>query len=334
VVNERAATFRNSQGEVIGVTWAGTVCWYPRKPSMLAAVSEDGKRETALPCGFCAGCREHARQRLARRLVKHYSTEKEPLWLWEVSCPDSRVSRLFRSLRPTTTFRGYAGWARNGSTGVVIIVKGARAAVPARIFAKFPTIRCQRLIKPQRTKTWWSFTRGVLVSRDEYGEQVNRFYHRGLPPMEKDKWGVVTRGGIRKRHATVGAGVRAVDGDVSLHPPTAWLLPRLLKRKGPESKRISALAHFGTILGSVIDNLPGKSTREPSPINQQARGSAPSSSSMPGMVSPKASAPLKTRPLVPNGMGYRSSNQNVSEKYAEWGRRMAEKARARERGGG
>jgi hypothetical protein len=332
VSNDRAATFRNSQGEVIGTTWAGTVCWYPRKPSMLAAVSADGKRETALPCGFCSGCRELTRQRLAHRLVKHYSDVKEPLWLLEVTCPSSRMSRLFRSLRPTTTFQGYAGWARNGSTGVAIIVKGAREAVPARLFAKFPTTRCQRLSKPQRTKTWWNFTRGVLVSRDEYGGQVNRFYHRGLPPAETEKWGVVTRGGIRKRHAAVGVGVRAVDGDVSLHPPTAWLLPRLLKRKGPESKRISALAQFGTILGSLLDNLPGKSTREPSTINQQARVSAPSYSSMPGMVSPKAPASLKTRPLVPKGMGYRSSNQPVSEKYLEWGRRMAEKARARERG--
>ena len=84
-VEPHRASIRSIDGETVGSTDASTVCWAPRKPSAFAAYSEKG-REHVLRCGWCGGCREFDRRRLAKRLVAHYRNYAGDLWLVVVRC--------------------------------------------------------------------------------------------------------------------------------------------------------------------------------------------------------------------------------------------------------
>jgi hypothetical protein len=69
----------------------------------------------------------------------------------------------------------------------------------------------------------------MLVAREAYGEQINRFYVRGLAPAEKESWNVLTKSGGRGYS-------RARDprvwkyGNLSLVPPEVWSLGRADRR--------------------------------------------------------------------------------------------------------
>lgn len=356
MANAFAATFRDQEGRVVGYTSGSTVCWYPRKPSKLAAVSDDGRRETIIRCGFCLGCRELDRRRLADRLVKHYREEKQPIWLVHVqsSTVGSHISRIRRSLM--RRLPNCAGFYRSGQAGAVLIVVGPRPTLHALTMRTPVGITIEGVSRPNRRRAWRSATRGMMVSRDEYGEQTNRYYHRGLPPREKERWAVATRAGIRSRHRTVAVGVRAVRDDVSLHPPEAWRLPRLLKRKGPERARFASPILIGSTVPNVLAAAFASAAASASPVNPRARASAPSFSAMTGFRAappaalqgagqqlgqkatriPAGGAPTSpnTQTLVPKGWGYRSSLPTEKADFTDWAARMAEKARARERGSG
>ncbi len=101
-------------------------------------------------------------------------------------------------------------------------------------------------IRRQRGRVAWSIvTGGLLVSREAYGEQVKRFYVRGLAPAaERNSWQIEKvpheRGYDRRRSP------RAWQGNVSLVPPEFWsehqhdkrTVNRMLAHAGdPESVR-------------------------------------------------------------------------------------------------
>lgn len=333
-VHPHAATFRDEAGEVVGYTPSDTTCLYPRKPSALAAVSEDGRRAVALPCGFCPGCKEFYRRRLADRLVAEFGKETQPIWLVEFNCPLGRQSSLFRSVHRTTTSRGRLGFLRCGTTGVAMIVVGPKPRLRARSFASGYFSSCGRMARPSRRHAWSKATRGLLRSRDEYGAQTNRWYIRGLAPAEKERWSIDTRVGIRGRAAGAGARIRATADGISLFAPESWRLPRLLRRKGPERKRISETLSLSVLLQASIDLVrAGRASckyNSTQPVADRPRSSSP----MPGIVSAKPSSFPNSSLLRSKRERYRSSLPPVSDDLLAWAARMAEKSRARKRGSG
>lgn len=65
-----AATWRDDQGAVVGTTYGGTMCLWPRKPWRIRITREGF--EHVIRCGECPGCLEFERRRLAERLHAKY----------------------------------------------------------------------------------------------------------------------------------------------------------------------------------------------------------------------------------------------------------------------
>jgi hypothetical protein len=117
-------------------------------------------------------------------------------------------------------------------------------------------------VKLKRGKrAWRALTAGLLVTRDVYGEQTKRFYCRGLPAAERERWSVNKHVGERGYSRT--GSPRAWSGDrVVLVPPELWRLQRAdrrdLRRKlaaasSPESVR--AIMALATQLASARSSL-------------------------------------------------------------------------------
>jgi hypothetical protein len=254
-MNPRAATFRDDIGEIVGTTWGGTICWYPRKPSAFVTVDDDGRREHVIRCGWCPGCLELDRRRLADRLQARYSTVEGNLWLIVLESPLHSQARDLKRLRRTVGSSGFSGMYRLGTNHVAAIAAGSRPAVPATTIRRGLRVTVRAVKRSRGRRAWNEITRGILIARDEWGQWIKRFYHRGLPAREHDRWNVVTSGGIRKRHAATGIGVRGRRDDVSLFPPLAWLPPRLVRRRGPIERRTRGPVHLSGTLANLIERL-------------------------------------------------------------------------------
>ncbi len=266
------APLKNQAGDVVGAIWGGTVCWYPRKPSKFASIGQDGA-ESTLRCRECPGCREFERIRLARdRLAAHYGKSRADLWVVEVCAAaavdsgrsphlqrgeqsaalaerraiDRLALRLRLKLRYTDAHHSLLGWSRAGAGAVRFLVSGEFAArtmrrLAAALGASRPAVRQVRRRRGAYTRrSFRRLTAGMLVARDEYGEQRNRFYFRGLPaapaPQRRQ---VSTRGGIAERHSLGRErawSVRGWKNGVTLELPQAFAIrvrrPRRDARRG------------------------------------------------------------------------------------------------------
>jgi hypothetical protein len=166
----------------------------------------------------------------------------------------------------------------------------------------------------------------MLRSRDEYGEQTKRFYHRGLPKAERESWSVTTRGGIRKRHPELGIGVRAFDGRAAIYPPEAWRPFRLARRRGPIERRISKT----TPIASVLENMMPR----PAGTMLEIRPLSPCGAAAHLMTGSRASrnfsSPHSRSLNSIKGSSYTSSLQSSgSADFDAWAERMKMKARNR-----
>ena len=340
-MNTRAATFRDSDHRVVRTTWAGSMCLAPRRPSLLAAVSDDGRRAHGLPCGRCSGCMVFQRMRLARRLVNHYGKSEDQLWSVEVKCAADFQQRLFRLVRRTAMSCELRGWVRLGRTGVALIVAASVNPGLAIRLATGCSSRCGRIVRPSRKRAWRAVTRGLLVDRHEYGEQVNRWYHRGLAPAERDAWTIAKRGGVRSRNSWARAGARATADGVALYAPEDWRPTLIPRRKGPLRRRAfgprSGVAAIADILQETFAGAGARGL----PLNEAGAARRRSGSSMPGFRiasaahgaqrdaatgikrplkhAADATALPKTNPLFSKGVGYRSSvnSEDVRDPYLQ-----------------
>lgn len=254
-MNERAATFRTGGGEIVGTTWGGTLCWYPRKPSSLACVSRDGDREHVIRCGWCPGCLELDRRRLADQLVEWAKKQVGKIWVAIIQCPLSKQSSVMARTRRTASFASSTGFYRISPQTCALLIVGKRPNTYSSGSSKSIAYELHAIKTTRGRRAWGLLTSGLLVSRDEWGAETNRFYHRGLPKLDGERWQVKTSGGLRKRHAGAGQGVRAVRDDVFLFPPLAWLPPRLARRKGPIEKRTDEPERVGTALANLCSRL-------------------------------------------------------------------------------
>lgn len=325
-----AATLRSAAGEVLGTTWGGTVCWFPRKPSMLAAVSADGRGETVIRCGWCPGCRELDRRRLARRIAAHFEHSKEILWLVIVECPLREQSKCVYRLRRRVTVNWRSGFFRISSGAVALIAAGTKPNLRASGSRYGYYGQCSKIRRSRGLRAWNLVTAGLLRSRDEWGEQRKRFYWRGLAPAERDRFEVTTRGGLSKRHAGHSRGVRAIRGDVGIYPPEAWRPPRLNRRRGPESRRTAAPDRLSPAIADLIQRVLHQPAPRQSPVIAAAAKPRPSALACQVDAARAADRTSGRNPEASSGGRYTSSRQAVRAEIDAWLARML----AKPRGGG
>ena len=239
-----AATWQSESGQVVGTTWGGTMCWFPRKPWRLR-IERDGF-EHIVRCGECPGCLEFERRRLADRLHARYGpgsaqaaaaqttetgksavaagTSGRQLYIVRIWAPLERHTEISHKLHRRVRLELEPGTYRLGAssfavlsrekTGLTLVLR--RAGVEFRI----EPVRFRR-----RRRAWRALTAGLSVARSVYGEQVKRWYARGLPAAEREKWHVEKRsyqpGYDRARSPRAWSA-----GKLVLVPPEVWQLRR------------------------------------------------------------------------------------------------------------
>ncbi|MGH8327675.1 MAG: hypothetical protein ACRET2_13025 [Steroidobacteraceae bacterium] len=170
----------------------------------------------------------------------------------------------------------------------------------------------------------------MLRPRDEWGEQTNRWYWRGLAPAALETFVVSTRRGLVKRNPGFAPGVRAIRRGVGIYPPEAWRPPRLNKRRGPIDKRTSQPVQIAGTLASMIETV----TRVPQARDLQlplTAGARERASVAVRLDDAGASDRIGRADLnSSSGRRYASSRQKVSAEIDSWLARMLEKHRPRD----
>lgn len=244
------ATWRDEvTGEIVGTAFGGTVCWFPRKPWTLKLGDPDW--EFPPRCRECPGCLELDRRYLADRLKAKYpptgkqkakcthgvkvskcascQIDQSPLFAVRIQAHTYFQASLSRKLHRRPALELEPGFWRMGTASFAVLTrnpKGTVAALKLRgIEAKAYKINLSR-----GRRAWQPLTAGISVTREAYGENLNRFYARGLPKREKLTW-KVNKSAMQKpwRRAT-GPRVRTGRG-VVLVPPELWKMPRTIRRE-------------------------------------------------------------------------------------------------------
>ncbi len=239
-----AATWRDDQGAVVGTTYGGTMCLWPRKPWRIR-ITRDGF-EHVIRCGECPGCLEFERRRLMSRLHKKYGIAPKshptrgPKAVGAVGKHDGDgairyfVIRIFAPIDAHASIahalhrrRGVElepGMWRLGATSFALLCRSVTCirAVLKRMGLKH---RIEPLRLSRGRRAFRNLTAGLLVAREIYGEQRNRWYARGLPKADRLKWEVKKIGKYasydRWRSPRAEKQSRVV-----LVPPDVWRLSR------------------------------------------------------------------------------------------------------------
>jgi hypothetical protein len=243
-----AATWRTEQGAIVGTTFGGTMCLWPVKPWRIR-FHRDGF-EGVMRCRECPGCLEFDRRRMADRLHQKYGAQGEQLRRGsrESSRPTEnsdtpKAPRLFvvRIWAPLEDHAAIAhrlhrrralqlepGMWRLGASSVGILTRDD-CPIRALLRALGLKFRIEPLRLSRGRRAWRVLTAGLTVAREIYGEQRNRWYARGLPPAERQKWEVQKIGKYqsydRARSPRAWTGRKLV-----LVPPEVWQLRRTDRR--------------------------------------------------------------------------------------------------------
>ena len=164
------------------------MCWYPRAPQRLRA-ERDGYA-LVLPCRACPGCLELARRRLASRLHARYPRGAGDLYACRLRVGAAQVAPLARNLHRRPGLRLEPGLFRDGPDSLIVLGRDERVLRAVARELGYPS-RVWRVRLERGRATWSKVTAGLLVPRDAYGEQTNRWYSRGLAPLEKLSWSIV-----------------------------------------------------------------------------------------------------------------------------------------------
>jgi hypothetical protein len=120
------------------------------------------------------------------------------------------------------------GMWRLGATSFALL---ARVSAPLRAALKLAGLkhRIEPLRLSRGRRAWRVMTAGLTVAREIYGEQRNRWYARGLPPAEREKWEVKKVGRYQSYDRV--RSPRAWSGSsLVLVPPEVWKLCRTDRR--------------------------------------------------------------------------------------------------------
>lgn len=330
----RAPLVAEGSVEPIGSTWGGTACMAPRKPSAFAAVSDDGSSETILRCADCPGCREFERRRLCQRLRDLYKDRTEPLWILVVAAPLAKQAGLLVRIRRWRGVASLVGFYRLGKTHCATIVLGDPKPVGDALVAHHIQHNFSPLPSRLRNRSFRDLAAGILMPREDYGEQRNRFYHRGLPKAERDTWRIETRAGIRTRHPGAPVGTLAWRDGVSVVRPLEYSVLRLVSREPVRFASSPVVHRISDLMQSALDRAIApsivRSARVLSLTVPALRAGPISGTGESASRTAQSGSPPEGRLRKFSAIAEARDDLDI----AEWGRRMAEKARARGRGGG
>ena len=243
-----AATWRNEQGAVVGTTYGGTMCLWPRKPWRIRITREGF--EHVIRCGECPGCLEFERRRLADRLQSKYAPGgargAEPktgtgkldaenvasatfaLFVVRIWAPLELHASIASKLHRRRGLGLEPGMWRLGASSFAILAR-SRVGLPEVLRALGYRFRIEPLRLKRGRRAWRVLTAGLIVAREIYGEQRNRFYARGLPKADRLKWEVKKIG--KYDGYSRNASPRAWTGRrVVLVPPDVWKLRPTVRR--------------------------------------------------------------------------------------------------------
>jgi hypothetical protein len=229
-----------TSGEIVGTTLGETMCWRPNRPWALTIMREGD--QLIAPCGECPGCLEFLRRRLAERLHRKYgpgavqsasrstttgeqpagavTTKPTALWIVRIWYPLPLQADLAHKLHRRKGLELEAGFYRLGVDSFVVLAR-SKQELP-RVLRR---LGLRHRVEPVRLsrgrRAWRTLTAGILVARAVYGEQVKRWYARGLPPAERLRWDVVKRAMQKPWRRRTGARVRT-GSRIILVPPAIW----------------------------------------------------------------------------------------------------------------
>jgi hypothetical protein len=239
-----AATWRTDSGQVVGTTWGGTMCWFPRKPWRLR-IERDGF-EHVIRCGECPGCLEFERRRLADRLHARYGpgsaqaaavqttetaksasavgTSGRQLYIVRIWAPLSRHTEISHKLHRRVSLDLEPGTYRLGASSFAVLSR-EKGRLPLALRAAGVEFRIEPVRFRRRRRAWRALTAGLMVGREVYGEQVKRWYARGLPAANRERWNVLKLKEYKAHDRATGP--RAwTRGKLVLVPPEVWTLRR------------------------------------------------------------------------------------------------------------
>lgn len=244
------ATWRDEvTGEIVGTAFGGTVCWFPRKPWTLKLGDPDW--EFPPRCRECPGCLELDRRYLADRLKAKYSptserkanhtqkrrsmssagcqTDQSSLFAVRIQAHKYEHASLSRKLHRRPSLELEPGFWRMGTASFAVLTSQAKRLVTALQLMGI-TAKAYKVNLSRGRRAWRALTAGITVARDAYGENINRFYARGLPKREKLSWTVHKSAMQTPWRRATGARVRTGRG-VVLVPPELWRMPRTIRRE-------------------------------------------------------------------------------------------------------
>lgn len=342
--NSRAALLRDESGAIVGTTYGGAACWFPRRSKRgdrFAAIDATGA-ESVIRCGWCPGCRELDRQRLARRLVELYKEFAGDIWIAIAPARLSRHGAIATAIHRSRRLKFEPATYRLGADHVAFIAKGDRPALfdsRSRVLRSLKW-RVVRLKRSRGRRAWAIVTAGILINREEYGEWRNRFYHRGLKPLERDREWQFSASFAPGLSAAAGRnrGVRAFAAGVSTHFPEAIALPHLLNRRR-RALRASDAASVNQIVASIFERAAGgaslltprRAKRAASSTVAEFRDARSMPASAPAVERVPPRSAERSLNLI-KGAGYQGSlhlRDRARPDFSDWAKRMAAKARAR-----
>jgi hypothetical protein len=96
---------------------------------------------------------------------------------------------------------------------------------PLSLHGEVLETRTEPIFLSRGRRAWRSATGGMLVAREAYGEQRNRWYIRGLPRAEKESWNVLSQAGEKGYSRSSDPRVWK-SHNLVLVPPEVWRLGR------------------------------------------------------------------------------------------------------------
>ena len=291
-----AATWREADGDVVASTWGGTMCWFPRKPWRLRLVREGF--EHVIRCGECPGCLELDRRRLSARLEARYPDKSVALVAACISAPAESHAAIAHALHRRAGLELEPGFFRCGRMRFFVIGRNRRKLLLV-LKGLGLTAEIQKIRRTRGRRAWRPLTAGLTVAREAYGEQVKRWYARGLPVLDKLQWTVEKLSKYQSFDRWRSPRARRDHGLV-LVPPEVWRMRRVDRQAWRKTMRSVGSPELA---GAIAQVLAARIVRNP-PVAQELKTDA--------AVRPR---PLKTLPPPIREGGYTSSGHTTSDLF-------------------
>jgi len=214
----RSGTWRYSSGQIESLADPRTICMEPRRPGKLRA-RRDGF-SAVLRCWQCRGCLELLCRLQAKRLHAKYQNQCDVLWACRIEVTKENCARLNHALHRRPRFELESGLLRDGPRKIIVLARKKKVLENLRreLRADFYIVH---ISVKRGAAAFRPICAGVLIQREQYGRQKNRWYVPGLPRPEKLDWEIERipyQKGYDKRRSP-----RAFRADGrALYPPDLW----------------------------------------------------------------------------------------------------------------